>query len=1047
MLGLLSLNVYGQEMKDIAGTVLDENGEPLAGVTILLKGSSEGTTSDADGNFVLDTDKKNPVLVFSFLGMETKEMAWNGREKLRVIMETEAMMLDEVVAIGYVTMNREDLTGAVSSLRGQALANVPVADVSQALAGRIAGVQVISASGALDADISVRVRGGISISQDNSPLYIIDGIPFEDGLGSLSASDIASIDVLKDASATAIYGSRGANGIVVVTTKSGKADRVKVSYEMYYGFKKLSKRLDVMDAADFVALEYERTDNKELAFNRYGAFYDISANYPAGSGVDWQERVFGQAVPVQMHRVSLSGGNSTANFLLSYTHNDEEGIMANSDLKNDALRLKFGYNASKKLKLSVYANYSSKQTRGSGSMESSRSVLRTNLTYRPTGGLNVSDEDLIGSAFDPLDPDEDANWRNPIVTAETEERTRTDINLQLGGTVKYNIMKGLDYTGNISYRKRQISNTYFAYSGNPRAIREGGPYGTVAYTFSDNIVFSNTLSYSVLSNRKHRLKLLAGQEYIWLRTSAQSFGARGFPDDNFGLDDLGLGSDPIAPQSSKSMNNQLSFFLRGDYQFKGRYLFSAVVRADGSSKFGKNNRWGVFPSASAAWVISKEPFMANVRDLSTLKLRLSYGAVGNCKIDDYRSLDLMNSVTVPVDNTNHTGYATSQMANPDLKWETNITANLGVDIGFLNDRISMNIDAYHVSTKDLLFETDLPYTSGFESCLMNIGSTEGCGVELSLNSMNIMKRNFSWTTSFNIATSRTVVKALDGAAEMVLQSRWNSNLGDGDYIVKVGSPVGLMYGYEGDGIYKVNDFIYDMAGNTLNERWKLKDGIPHEEDISPQPGHVRLKDRNNDGVINTKDKTVIGNANPLFYGGLTNTFSFYGVDLSVFFNFTYGNDVYNATRMAASDLSLQNRNGMKSAFEGRFVTVDESGANIMDNPVKLAAANRNATKPSYNGRGAAVLYDEYIEDGSFLRLNNITLGYTFPKKWMTRIYVDNLRIYASAYNILTVTGYSGYDPEVGVIPDGSSVGNMTPGLDWGAHPRAFSIVLGLNLTF
>lgn len=1041
-----ALNVSAQSVS-ITGNVKDEQGEPLIGVTVSVQGTIAGTVTDLDGNFSLQVSNKNPVLIFSYVGMKTKKVRYKGQQLLKVVLEDDTTMLDEVVAVGYASMKRRDLTGSVSSLRAKDLENVPVSDVTQALAGRIAGVQVNSASGAMDADITVRVRGGISVTQDNTPLFVIDGVPTEEGLAGLSASDIEAIDVLKDASATAIYGSRGANGIVIVTTKSGKIAKPKVTYEMFYGRKKLTKRLDVLDAADFVRLEFERGDGGyDQAVSRYGEFAEIGESFPVGSGVDWQEKVFGEDVASQMHRVSISGGSKTSNFLVSYTRNDEEGIMVNSGAKNNALRLKYAYTLNKRSKFDVFFNYMDKETKGSGSMENASSVLNTFLTYRPTAGVNISNDDLENSAFDPLETDDDPDWRNPLLTARTEERKKTDRFIQMGGSVSYKLWQNLTYRGTLSFKRRHLETDFFASAENPRAIKNGGAYGNVSHMFNDNLVVSNTLSYPWKLNRQHNFTFLLGQEYISQKNRSQSFGARKFPDENFGLDNMGLASESVAANSSKDSNNQLSFFTRVDYNWVQRYLFSLVMRADGSSKFGKNNRWGYFPSVSVAWRANEENFMKHFSHLSLLKFRLSYGAVGNCRLGNYKSLELMQRVQTTVNNDAIPGYV-STMANPDLKWETNITTNLGVDVGLFDNRMNFNIDMYHTKTRDLLFDMQIPYTYGEGSCMMNIGSTKSYGLEFSMNTVNIQKKNFQWTTSFNIAFSRTEVTKMDGTETIMVQSKWGKAQSDGDYMVKVGEPVGLMVGYVGDGIYKVSDFVYDMAGAELNKRWVLKEGVAYDPDVKTLPGDVKFKDIDGNGIINSADRTVIGKAQPLFYGGFNNTFTYKGFDLSIFANFTYGNDIYNATRMSASNMTLKNRNVLKSANDRRFVTIDENGRSLMDNPEKLAVLNRNAYNPSYNGRGSADFYDRFVEDGSFLRLNNVTLGYTFPVKWMNKIAVSNFRIYASAYNICTITGYSGFDPEVNVKPDANSNGNLTPGLDWGAHPRAFSVVMGASLTF
>lgn len=1038
-----ALAMSGQTIK---GNVADEEGEALIGVTVTVQGEKGGTVSDVEGNFRITAKQKNPVLVLRYVGMQPLKVRYKGEQFLKLTMKTEATMLDEVVAVGYSTMKRRDLTGAVSSLRAKELEAVPVTDVAQALAGRIAGVQVIRSSGAVDAQVSVRVRGGLSITQDNNPLYIIDGVPNEDGLAGLSASDIESIDVLKDASATAIYGSRGANGVVIVTTKSGKGGKLRVNYEMYFGWQSLNKRLDMLSAADYARLEYERV-GYSVANKRYGNYADLNTNFPDGSGVDWQDMILDNTTTTQMHRVSLNGGGKNSNFLLSYTRNQGDGIMENSWLKNNAFRLKYAHKANERFSFDAFVNFMDNETCGSNSLEVKNSTLRTLLSFRPTLGLGASNDDLVNSPGDPYEDGEDIDkeLRNPLMTARNEERIVGKRLIQIGGSASYEIFKNLRYKGVVSYKKLHNSNEYFVGSNHPRALQEGGAYATISHAWTDALIFSNTLSYQLKMKKVHALNLLLGQEYIEQSNKTLGTGAKGFPDKNFGLDDLGLGTVSVASSSSKSEQNQLSFFLRGDYRLLERYLLSVVFRADGSSKFGKNNRWGYFPSASLAWRINEEKFMKRFSNLSQLKLRLSYGAVGNCSISSYRSLDLMYRGDVAVNGNAMTGYGNgNRMANPNLKWETNLTANVGLDVGLFDNRINLSTDFYHISTRNLLLETNMPYTSGYTSALMNTGATKSMGAEITLNTTNIKKKHFTWSTSFNMAFNHTEVTSLYNTDHMLVKSNTDGAQGDGDYLIQVGERLGQMYGYVGDGIYTTENFEFNVAAEK--NRWKLKPDIPYNKDENVIPGYVKFKDLDGDGVITTADRKVIGNAQPLFYGGLNNTLSYKGFDLSVFMNFTYGNDVYNATRLYLSQMQRTSRNVPRSAFEGRFVTVDENGYSLMNNPAKLTAANQNATKPAWNGQGASYFYDEYVEDGSFLRLNTITLGYTFPKKWMKKVFVESCRLYASVYNVCTLTGYSGYDPEV-ASGSSSSNGNMTPGLDWGSHPRARSVVFGGSITF
>lgn len=1034
---------FAVKAQKISGIVIDEDNNPLIGVNIIQKGSRVGTITDIDGKFKLEVSDKNATLIATYIGMKKEIVKLNGRTNLTITMVTDAIALDEVVAVGYEHIKRKDLTGAVGSIKADDIKDIPVTDISQALVGRIAGVSVSQASGAADAEISIRVRGGSSITQDNSPLYIIDGVPSEMGTLGLAPSDIESVDVLKDASSTSIYGARGANGVILITTKGSKAGKTTVEYEMYYGRKKITTYLDVLDAAEYVELDFEREGGADnlTSIGRYGLFTDIKYNFPESSGVDWQKQLFGQSAATQMHRVSISGSNKQTNFSLSYIRNDDKGI-SDSGLKRDLFRLKYSANIfNNKLKLNVNTSYSAQQTYGSGTLEDRKSTLTTLLRYRPTAGLYVDDDLFLEMDEDPAvaeDDPEDVDTRNPLAIEKSQKRTKDNKILTISGDAQITLAKDLFYKGTFSYVKRHYELNNFYYASHPKAISSNGPLGNIQHSFYDYLTYNNVVNYRKKVKNKHDLTVMLGQEYIVNTSKSVNLGANKFPEYNFGLDNMSLAAEAVIPSTNRSKSNQLSFFTRGNYQLKSRYLFSMTLRADGSSKFGKNNKWGYFPSGAVAWRLTEERFMKKLPWISNLKLRLSFGTAGSSRIPDYQSLALMEANRIQINNGISTGYSQSAMANPDLKWETNQTLNAGLDIGLLKNRLNVVLDVYRNTTKNLLMNTEVPYTTGFSNVIRNIGSNQNQGIEIAINSVNFRNKEFRWSTMFNISFEQNKIKELNGARTMEVESS-----GKGcTYLLEVGQPIGQMYGYVYDGIYTVKDFTYNSTGDRLRDRWVLNSGVVHNNNTTILPGTIKFKntDGSKDNLITTADRVVIGNALPLFFGGLNNTFSFAGFDMSIFLNFSYGNDVYNANKKEYSNLSSQNRNTLVSAFEGRYRTIDYEGNKIMDNPELLNQINANATKPSVEGQGALEHSDLYVEDGSFLRINNITLGYTFPRQWVRKVNISNLRIYCSAYNLVTFTKYSGYDPEVGSR-------GITPGVDWGAHPRTKSIVVGASLTF
>lgn len=1060
------LLAYGQN--EVIGKVVDSDGQEAIGATIVVKGTSTGTVADMDGNYRISVpDVQNSILVFSYVGMKTAEIPVNGQRIVNVKFEPTSVELDEYVAIGYANVKRKDLTGAVSSVRGDDINKVPVTSVSQALAGKIAGVNISQSDGGPDATISVRVRGGLSITQSNEPLYIIDGFPSEDGMSGLDPSDIASIDVLKDASATAIYGSRGGNGVILITTKGGYDGKPTVNYDMYVGIKKLTNKMDLLSSAEFVKLEYERAmigneAEKRSFVSRYGlnnwsadlntqenmqnSYAIIGDHYADRDGIDWQGLIFDDALPfTQNHKFSISGGNKMTKYIGSYAYSNDGGIMMKSGFVRHNIRFRLDQRLSDKARFVFNVNHNDETTTGMGSLKETSYFSRMQhiVQYRPIYGYNEADDQkLITEQVDDIVDDSGNQMQNPIVSIENEIQKKKNKMTIFNGEFSYNILKNLTYKGTIGYRDRTYTQDMFYDSKSRSAINSGGAYGTRNIQDYNILTYNNVLTYKPKLGKSHSMNVLVGQEDYIQKYNYMLVKSSNFPEDNFGLDDMGLGATPDLTQTNVTKERLFSFFGRLNYDFKQRYLFTFTLRADGSSKFGDNNKWGYFPSASFAWRISDEEFMGNATDyLSNLKLRLSYGTSGNNRISTYRSLYKGSSSWMTFNNTLYPSYYSVQLKNPNLKWETNISANIGLDIGLFQQRIQLVVDAYENRTKDLLLEAEIPLTSGYATNMMNVGKTRNRGIEFSLTTINIDKRHFQWETNFNISTNRNKVIQLYNTDEILKRSGWagTAEFNDVDFITKVGQAVGNMYGYKWIGLYTVDDFNYDSNTN----QYVLKEGIPYDPNNYPKPGYNKFQNTNDeDNIIDEKDKQVIGNMVPAFSGGLTNTFRYKNFDLSFAFTFSIGNEVYNANRMYFTKTNNKYRNSLAETAQ-RFTYIDETGANVFNDPEKLAEINRGNSWASIEGSQNLKFHSRFVEDGSYLRLSNITFGYSFPKDMMKKIHVSNLRIYASAYNLFVITKYTGFDPDVNARPNGG----LTPGVDWGAYPRSMSAVIGLNLSF
>ena len=1059
ILVFVSMSAYAQSLT-VTGKVIDSEGYEVIGGSVTIKGAAGvGTVTDVNGNYSLKVnDASKDVLVFSYVGMTSQEVKVDGRSVIDVTLKADAVMLEEVVAIGYATVKRKDLTGSVASVNSKELSKVPTSDITQALAGRMAGVQVMQSEGAPGASISIRVRGGISITQSNEPLYIIDGFPSEDGMSTLDPAEIETIDILKDASATAIYGARGANGVVVITTKSGgKEGKATVTFDSYVGFKKVAKKLDVLSTREFALLDYERRyysaftaknstqedlDKAVANFEAlYGKYADIDANYANRAGIDWQDQTLGRTALTQNYRVGVSGGTDKLNYNLAYSYYDEEGAMVYSGNKKHNISFNMNHKLNDRLSITARISYDQMKIYGMGTSEGGDrfNKMQHILQYRPMVGINGTDDLLLGDE-DPLLVDDTGNvMQNPLLSAAEETKDREYRTFQANGGFTLKLIKGLSFRNTTGMRYQTRRNDTF-YGDKSITAKRSSINGSIHNIENSSFQTSNVLNYN-WAGKGHDITAMLGQEYVNRWNRSFSAAAANFPNDDIGLGDLSLGL-PTAVSSSENYDDKLlSFFARFNYGFKDKYLFTASFRADGSSKFGKNNKWGYFPAFSAAWRLGEEEFIKNLNIFSDLKVRLGYGMAGNNRIDSYVSLPMLTSVTYPNGDSTQPGYVSKQIPNPNLKWEANKTFNFGLDFGFFNQRLTISPEFYINRSSNLLLNAKLPTSSGYDSMVINAGETENKGIDLTINSTNIMTKDFTWNTAVTLSHNKNSVKKLTGEDVQLWEASFGYN--QNTHIIGVNQPLGQMYGYVTDGLYQVSDFDYDEATKT----YTLKDGVPYsgkKTDVKPGMWKFKNVDGSEDNKITENDKTVIGNAYPKFYGGINNTFTYKDFDLSIFLTYSFGNDVFNATKLTNTKTALQNKNVLDIAnSSNRWVVVNKKGELITD-PQEMADINKGKTVAAVydNEIGDTYIHSWAVEDGSYLKLSNITLGYTFPRKMLSKIGISKLRLYATGSNLLTWTKYTGFDPEVSTMGSG-----LTPGVDFGAYPKSRSFVFGINLAF
>lgn len=1048
----------------VKGVVKDSGGEPLIGVSVQVKGvTGVGATTGMDGDYVLTVPAgSGRILVFSYVGMKTLEVPFDGRQVMDVVLEADNTYLDEVVVVGYATVKRRDLIGSVSSVGTEALAEVPATSVSQALSGKMAGVSVTMTEGDPDADIKIRVRGGGSITQDSSPLYIVDGFPVE-SISDIPSSTIQSIDVLKDAFSTAIYGARGANGVVIVTTKGGKEGKISVNLNTYYGFKKMANgdALVPMDAENYVKFQYELSSVRDNVSDNYepyfGTFDDID-QYTGMKTNDWVGQVFGNQGSSYSTDLTLSGGSDKFHWTAGYAHLTDNAIMLGSSYSRDNLNLKSQYKPYKNLTFDFSVRYSQTDVKGSGAngindsgTTSGNGRLKHSISYAPIP---------VSSAVQGMDEEADYGDNAPPVQSVWDNDSRQDrTEWNANGAMTWEIIDNLKLKieGGLQDYDRKDNRFYgiTTYYVNNSATYKGVPAAQYKDYGRTRIRNTNTLSYDfkkLFNNDSHHLDVLLGQEYIKTSSNTLTNWVENFPDffdSEMAFNFLSSGTAVSTSNYYNPDDKLLSFFGRVNYSYNDIYSISATMRADGSSKFAAANRWGYFPSVAASWRITGyDAVREKAPWLSALKLRYSYGTAGNNNIPAglivqeyaaYATTWISNGTTYWT--TVKDGDGKTVMSNPDLKWETTVTNNIGLDFGLFKDRLNGSFEVYQNNTKDLLIK--FPTSgSGYDNQYRNIGSTRNRGAEFTLNGVILEHKDYGLNASFNIAYNKNEVTSLGGLDKIEATSYWASTEVGVDYLVQVGQPLGNMYGYQSDGRYEVSDFTYS------NGKWILNEGVVDDSNVIGsdylRPGAMKLKDVDGNGKVTVADKTVIGNASPKLTGGFTLNGYLYGFDFSANFNYVWGNQIYNANRIEfTSSRKFYNRNLLNTMdVDKRWTNVDWTTGEMITDPDKLAAANSSTSMWS-PCIGTAVFSDYAVEDGSFLRLSSATLGYTLPEKLTKKAYISKLRLYVTGTNLWLLTNYSGYDPEV----DTRRSTPLTPGVDYSAYPKSIGCVFGINLTF
>lgn len=1046
---LLTVPAFAQDV--ITGTVTDDSNEPLIGAGVTYAGTNIGVITDMEGKYSIKK-VKGGTLQFSSIGMKTQEVKIDGQSVVNITLSSDDLVIEDAVVIGYGSLSRRDLTGSVSSVKSDELTKSGSRNVVGALQGQVAGLSITSQSGEPGAGFNIKIRGNNSINAGTTPLFVIDGMQMDissgevattsstgsgtfDPMSFINPNDIESIEVLKDATATAIYGARGANGVIIITTKSGAkgSDKTIVNFNASVGISNVPKYIDMLDAQEYVNYRFAR---KDYGYLDYGIDTDgdgISDTPKDASQYvynDWQKIMYRTAV-TQDYNLSVNAvANKKTQLLFSFGYLNQDGLIINNDFQRYTGRVKLDHKIGDKVKVGASVNYGRTISNGavsSGGGELGNSGL-IQLIYlrRPIDYYTDSDTDNMGS-YSLLD----------CVTNETYRKT---VYSRISGNayVDWEIIKGLTFRAQASGNTSNSKGMEFYTANSMWGFSRNG-YGRIRTVDTYGWNTSATLTYKKTWKDAHNFSAMVGVEMSAYENENLTIGAYDFADASTGVFDLSKGAIQEAPSENVSMSTMMSMFGRAEYNYKQRYYASFNMRADGSSKFMPGSRVGYFPSLALAWRLSEEEFMKNVTWLDQFKIRASVGASGNDRISNYATMALMTTNYYAVNGSEVMGMAPSSSANTKLKWETTYQYDLGLDVSLFNNRIDLLADVYYKDTRDMLYRATLPAQTGFVEQWQNLGRVENKGIEISLNTHNINKRNFSWSTNITFDLSRNKVLDIGGIAYTSVNLPHGQLANDISRIM-VGQPIGIGYGYVADGNYQLNEFwaidkngrefsadAIVTEGNYDNFKYRLKDGVVSINSVSVQPGDRKYKDLDGDNVVTTDDKTVISNSNPDFTMGFGNTFNIFGVELSFFFEGVYGRDIMNEFKLrseSGQSGGTQFNNLTKEAWNGRW---------SVENPSNTYSRLLNQTNTWVSSY--------YVEDGSFIRLKNISLGYTFEGPKLKKAKIQSIKLNFNADNVFVLTKYSGMDPDV------SSSNALFTGFDRMSYPKARTFTFGVGFTF
>lgn len=998
-----------QTKKQVSGIILDMTGEPVIGANVVEKGTSNGTITDIDGNFVLEIGAES-VLQVSFIGFNTQEVPTEGKTSFSIKLGENTQALDEVVVVGYGTMKKSDLTGAVSNVKAESLLSKPVVNVGQALSGKAAGVEIFENGGTTDGKVRVRIRGNNSINSSNEPLYVVDGVIGVSNINLLNPSEIESLEVLKDASATAIYGARGANGVIMITTKRGlKNEKAQISYDGYISIGKIARKLDLMNAEEWWE-NYNITMDNGQKYDPVGYMQgkykkvtpaDLPNLFDANGNplydTDWQDETYQTAIN-HSHQVSIRGGADKTLYSvhLGYLHKD--ALMRNGYLDRYTGRINLDSQLREWLKMGANMSFNYNKGNDNYQFGGVKRFVQEAIPLIPVkypDGSWGSNRDFPGAA-----QDTPSRYLEEMVNETSNTQTIADLYLDFKITKDLNFKT--TFAVDASFKKRN-------YYAGKELVMSGKTEGGIATIDTEKQIYwqnENYFNYNKEFNNKSRLNVMLGLSWQQRLAEMVSSTSQNFSDDFYQWHNLGAGTVTMPSESSDYGWSINSYFARVNYSLKERYLFTATGRYDGSSKFGKNNKYAFFPSFAFAWRASEESFLKSIHWLNNLKVRTSIGETGNQEIGNYAFYQNLGTNNVIFNNAYNSALYRSSFGNPDLKWEKTLQWDAGVDISVLNQRIDLSLDYYYKRTNDLLLNAPIPSSSGLNTVMRNIGSVQNQGFELTLNTHNIKTDDFNWTSSVLFNVNRNKILKLGKNDEDIYPEPRHPQ---GELLIlRVGEPVGSLWGLRRLGTWGEDEAEEAAKYNRL-------------------PGDLKYEDLNNDGVINSEDNTIIGCTSPDWTMTVSNTFIYRNIDFSFDIRFVFGNDVVNCVTHTAED-----RSGVAGGFKSCLDAWTPSNQNTM-------IAQRRPMKSYYDSYPDS----HWMQDGSFVRGQNFVLGYTFSKSLLKKIKIQDLRIYASAQNLFCITKYKGYDPEVTSYEDAA----FGQGLDTFSEPKARTFTFGLNVKF